>query len=304
MSRQTKQQVILQHLLGQAEQPHEQARYALEVLERERGAQLVSEALAALSASPVREGRPLLLRLYDYYDEASVKRDAGGNLRMAMLGALLQVTEPADRALAERAVVTYEFLPPGREECASGLRAAGLVLLSQLDPVLASFHCARLLLDVHTSRMSGEPATSAIRILARQGSHFPCQGHLLPLYCYLFAEAEAHPEVEAQCLRHLAQAPAGAVSSVLSHYTALISTGTGIPVPRHETKDDVALLGLLDLVLTSPALPHGKSSFVRFKPFFSSHSKLVPPPRPQRRSSALEQERNMAFVKENEEDVS
>ncbi len=36
------------------------------------------------------------------------------------------------------------------------------------------------------------------------------------------------------------------------------------------------------------ALPHGKSSFVRFKPLFSSDSALVSPPRPQRRSSALE----------------
>lgn len=55
------------------------------------------------------------------------------------------------------------------------------------------------------------------------------------------------PEVEAECLRHLAQTPAGIVESVLSHYTALVSIGTGIAVPRHEVKDDVALLGLLDL---------------------------------------------------------
>ena len=252
MSRQTRQQATLQRLRSLANQPDEQARYALEVLEREHGTQLVSEALAALTQSPVLEGRPLLLRLYEYYDEAGVKRDAGGDLRIAMLGALLPIAESGDRALAERAVATYEFLPPGREECASGLRSAGLVLLSQLDPVLASFHCARLLLDVHVSRMSGEPALSAIRLLARQGSHFPCQGHLLPLYSYLFAGREAHPEVEAECLRHLAPAPAGVVESVLSHYTALVSIGTGMAVPRHETKDDVALLGLLDLALASP----------------------------------------------------
>jgi len=52
------------------------------------------------------------------------------------------------------------------------------------------------------------------------------------------------------------------------------------------------------------ALPHGKSFFVRFKSLFSSDSELVSPPRPQRRPSALEQERNMAYVKEKEEDVS
>jgi hypothetical protein len=252
MSRQTKQQAVLQHLRSLANRPHEQAGYALKILERERGSQVVSEALEALTRAPVREGRPLLLRLYAYYDEASVKRDAGGDLRVAILGALLPIADPVDRALAERAVVTYEFLPPNREECAGGLRAAGLVLLSQLDPMLASFHCARLLVDFYTSRMSGEPAFSAIRILARQGSQFPSQGHLLPLFSYLFAGHASYPEVEAECLRHLAEAPAGAVSSVLSHYTALVSIGTGMAVPRHETRDDVALLGLLDLVLASP----------------------------------------------------
>lgn len=222
MSRQTKQRAALQHLRSLANQPYEQAGHALEILERERSTQVVSEALEALAHAPVREGRPLLLRLYTYYDKAGVKRDAG------------------------------EDLPPQREECAGDLRAAGLVLLSQLDPMLASFRCARLLVDVHTSRMSGEPAISAIRILARQGSPFPLQRHLLPLYSYLFAQDERLPEVEAECLRHLAGASASAVSSVLSYYTAPISIGTGIALPRYETRDDAALLGLLDLVLASP----------------------------------------------------
>jgi hypothetical protein len=45
-------------------------------------------------------------------------------------------------------------------------------------------------------------------------------------------------------------------------------------------------------------------SFVRFKLLFSSDSELVSSPRPQLHSSALEQQRNMAYVKEKEEDVS
>ena len=114
MSRQTKQQPSLQHLRSLANQPDEQARYALKVLERERGTQVVSESLEALTHSPMREGRSLLLQLYAYYDEAGVKCDAGGNLRVAILGALLPVAEAGDRALAEHAVTTYEFLPPNR----------------------------------------------------------------------------------------------------------------------------------------------------------------------------------------------
>jgi len=52
------------------------------------------------------------------------------------------------------------------------------------------------------------------------------------------------------------------------------------------------------------ALPHGKSSFVRFKYLFSSDSELVSPPSLQRRSSALEQEKNKSSVREKEEDSS
>jgi hypothetical protein len=249
MKKQTKQQAILHQLRSLANQPREQAHYALEVLERERGKQVASEALATLTNAPVQQGRPLLRQLYEYYDDAGVKRDAGGDLRIAIVGALLPIAEPQDQALAERAVSTYEFLPPNREECTSGLRTAGLVLLNNLDPVLASFHCTRLLVDGYTSRMSGEPAVGAVRLLASQVSHLPYQGHLLPLYSYLF-QYKCHPEVERECLRQLAKAPEGIVESILSHYTTRISVGTGTPVPRHEKKDDVVLLGLFDLLLT------------------------------------------------------
>ncbi len=47
-----------------------------------------------------------------------------------------------------------------------------------------------------------------------------------------------------------------------------------------------------------------KSSFVRFKHLFSSDSVLASPARPQLRLSALEQEQNKAYVRENEEDSS
>jgi hypothetical protein len=245
VNKQTKQQEMLHHFRSLTHQPDEQVRYALEILEREHGKQVVSEALAVVTHTPAAQARPILLRLYAYYDEAGVKRDAGGDLRTALLGALLPIADVRDQTLAERAITTYEFLPPAREECAGGLRAAGLVLLHNLDPVLASYHGTRLLVDAYTSRMSGEPAVSAARLLAGQGQ-------LLPLYSYLFAQHSSHAEVEAECLRHLGKAPAEIVKTVLSHYTAPTSIGTGIPVPRHETRDDVVLLGLFDLVLAFP----------------------------------------------------
>ena len=51
-------------------------------------------------------------RLYDYYDEAPIKRDAGGRLRGLILKALQPIAHATDRSLAEHAAMTYEFLPP------------------------------------------------------------------------------------------------------------------------------------------------------------------------------------------------
>lgn len=85
MKKQIKQQAILHQFRSLANQPREQAYYALEVLERERGKQVASEALASLINAPVPEGHPLLRQLYAYYDDAGVKRDAGGDLRIALI---------------------------------------------------------------------------------------------------------------------------------------------------------------------------------------------------------------------------
>lgn len=79
------------HLRSLVHQPDEQVQYALGILERERGKQVVSEALNVLIQRSIPQARPILLRLYAYYDEAGVKRDAGGDLRTALLGALLSI---------------------------------------------------------------------------------------------------------------------------------------------------------------------------------------------------------------------
>jgi hypothetical protein len=58
-----KQQEMLHHLRSLVHQPNEQARYALEVLERERGRQVLSEALNVLTHRSIPQARPILLRL-------------------------------------------------------------------------------------------------------------------------------------------------------------------------------------------------------------------------------------------------
>ncbi len=245
MSKQSKQQEFLYRLHSLADQPAEQVSYALATLDHERSKQFVSAALTVLTRTPVPQARPVLLRLYTYFDEVGIKRDAGGDLRTALLGALLPIAEPRDQTLAERAITTYEFLPPTREESTGGLRATGLILLFNLDTVLSHYHCTRLLVDVYTSHMSGEPAVSAARLLAEQRQ-------LLPLYSYLFTQHSGHAEVEAECLKHMTRAPTEIVETILSHYNTPISIGTGTPVPRHTTRDAVVLLGLFDLVLAFP----------------------------------------------------
>jgi hypothetical protein len=107
VNKQTKQQEMLRHLRSLVHQPDEQVRYALEILERERGKQVVSAALNVLTPRSIPQARPILLRLYAYYDEAGVKRDAGGDLRTALLGALLSIADTRDQALAEHALITY-----------------------------------------------------------------------------------------------------------------------------------------------------------------------------------------------------
>jgi len=250
VNKQAKQQATLQRLRGLADQPDEYIHYAMELLDQERGNQVVSAALAAVTATAPPGARPVLLRLYDYYDAAGVKRDAGGHLRTAILSALLPIAHPADWTLAEHATKTYEFLPPKHEESATGLRAAGLVLLNNLDPVLASYHCVRLLIDPHTSHMSGEPAVSAVRLLAKQVSPLPYQGHLLPLYVYvldsLLGSRESVPEAVGECLRSLTKAPASVVDGLFAQYTAYSPRTRRL---TYETKDDVELAGLFDLLL-------------------------------------------------------
>jgi hypothetical protein len=101
MNRSSKQQAILQQLRGLGNQPDEQVRYALELLEKERSSQqVVSAALAVVTRAVIPAARPVLLRLYDYYDAWGIKRDAGGTLRTLIIGGLLPIAEAADWTLA------------------------------------------------------------------------------------------------------------------------------------------------------------------------------------------------------------
>jgi hypothetical protein len=192
------------------------------------------EVLAELAPSPAR-GR--LLALYSTLDSGGGKNDAGGIVRAACLRALRPVAQRDDVALLERAALTVEFLPPGRQEVCAGLRAAALVVMAELDPDLAALHAVRLLRDPHENKMSGEPALTAARVLAAMEA-------VHALYDYALAPGDGAPEVVAECLRALAVVPRVLVEDLAARYVAQPATGPGAfiglaeaIVARHDTDE-------------------------------------------------------------------
>jgi hypothetical protein len=212
-----------------AESPDEQAVYALGVVERERNVDAVVAALEVLGKRADPSHRPALLRRYAYSDRDGSRRDPAGTIRIAILRVLRPLALPEDTALFERAVLTYEYL---YGEAAGDLRAAGLLALSEVDAARAGFHAVRLLTDEHTSTMSGEPALTAVRLLAAGEQS-------LPLYGYVLRDGPTISDVTAEALRSLTALPAALVPALVSRY--------------RESDDEIVLLGLFDLLLAHPA---------------------------------------------------
>jgi hypothetical protein len=219
--------------------PAAQAALATEIVAQEKDAAAVRAALEVLARRPNAAARPALLQRYDYFSADGVRRDAGGYLRAALLGALRPLARPEDLPRLEQAATTYEFLPPGRSEEGALLRATALPLLSDLDPELAAYHAARLLVDPHTSRLSGEPALTAVRVLAALGNRWPLYSFALHPFCPP-GLAVPVPEVLSECLRNLAGMPASRLPELIDRWG--------------QVEDEVVAVGLMDLVLEYPAL--------------------------------------------------
>lgn len=210
----------------------EQSAFAIEIVEREKDVQALRAALDVLRERPSHAARPALLARYATLAADGIKRDAGTYLRAAILQALRPLAQPADVPLLEQATATYEYLPPTRSEEAGLLRSTALVVLNEVDTSLAAFHAVRLLNDPETSPLSGEPALTAVRLLA-------AQDHRLPLYAYvLYQERLNQPrlsEVISECLKSLIGLPASLLPPVLERY--------------RDSTDEAVVVGLVDLAL-------------------------------------------------------
>jgi hypothetical protein len=195
------------------------------VLEKARTPEQVAAALEAIPESDPGL-RAALRRRYEAIATQRPQKDHGAGVRTVLLKALRPLAQQDEVPLLEAALWSYEF--PHDDEVAGGLRGAALVILNDLDPELAAFHAARLLSDPHTAD-SGEPALTAAQV-------FRQRDQVLPLYA--FAVQGGSGEVLAECLRQLAVAP------------------TSVVKPLAEAQlggmDEIALLGLIDLLIAHP----------------------------------------------------
>jgi hypothetical protein len=225
----------------------ERTALAIEIVADEKDVRALHAALEGLRERPAWEAKPALLERYAALAADGVKRDAGTYLRAAILQALRPLVQPADVPVLEQAAATYEYLPPGRSEEAGLLRSTALVVLNEVDGTLAAYHAVRLLNDPETSPLSGEPALTAVRLLA-------AQGNLLPLYAYVLAQARFQrpppplSEVISECLKSLAGMPPSLLPRVIAQY--------------QDSSDEAVLAGLVDLALDLGDQP-AAAQFVR-----------------------------------------
>ncbi len=232
---------LLKNLRELAEAPDEQAAYAVQLLDQANGIEVVRTAVGVLKKNP----RSALQELYWYYADNNGVRDPAAYTRSAILNALRQIMGVEDTELVVHAVSTYEFLPPMFTEEAALLRSTAIVLLAELDDVLTKFYATKLLADGYTEPMSGQPALTAVRVLA-------AMAELMPLYFYTCSQSGTLPEVTSECLRNLGDAPAAVITGLVKQYG--------------ESEDPAARVGLFELLLsgsTAPSHPEYLTNFLQ-----------------------------------------
>lgn len=243
---------VVEQLHSLADDPQQQAAYAVELLEGKHAKDVMQAALAVLADNPSPEAREPILRLYATYAANKGVRDQGAYFRRALVDALRPIARRDDAALFAAAAATYEFWPPDFAEDAVLLRAAGLVALAGVDEETARFHAARLLVDPYVQPMSGEPASSAARVLG-------ALGELTVLWSYVMAE---HPpqlaEVVGECLRQLLALPASLLPALIDRFGAPPAGPAAGRQPPSVAGQPAAQLGLVHLLIHHVDGPQGR----------------------------------------------
>jgi hypothetical protein len=150
---------------------------ALLMLSKSRKREIVDAALNALEDAP-ESARPILREAALYYFE-SPTHDKTVAAREKLLRLLTQIGNPDDKDIYLRGVNTYE-VQPLLGEVAHNLRAVALVGLALADSPLGNIYATKLLSEIEqTSVFNGEPAVTAVNLLARQEITLPIYQYLL-----------------------------------------------------------------------------------------------------------------------------
>ncbi|MDQ3541291.1 MAG: hypothetical protein M3440_11425, partial [Chloroflexota bacterium] len=205
-----------------AEDPDRQRAAAMKLVHKSRHPDIVRAALAILRDAEDPDLRPFLHEKYDWCDASPERNDSGGIIRAAIVRTIQPIVHIDDLPILQRALASYQML--GLYELCAELRAAALLALNDLDPDLAALYAARFLTDPLNSN-SGEPALSAVRLLAAQRE--------LPSLVSVASWGTGNPEVIAEALRNLTDLPASMVPLLLAQY--------------RDSDDEQILLGLFDL---------------------------------------------------------
>ncbi len=197
---------------------------AIDLVERSRDLEVLRAALVVLADERDPALRPLLHRTYAQCEVSPAKRDSSGFIRAEVVRALHPIIHVDDEPLLLRALTTYQ--KQGMYELCAELRAAALRAMNDLDPDTAALFAARFLHDPLTS-FSGEPAITAIRLLA-------AQQRLEPLFA-LASWEERNGQLLGEALRNLVDLRADLVDLLVERH--------------HDSDDEQVTVGLFDLLL-------------------------------------------------------
>jgi hypothetical protein len=218
--------------------PDERRAMAIDLVERSRDLEVLRAALAVLAEERDPELRTMLHQKYAWCEASPVKRDSSGFIRADIVRALHPIVQPADDALLVRALTTYQM--QGMYELCAELRAAALRAMSDLDPDTAALFAARFLTDPLTS-FSGEPALTAIRLLA-------AQQRLEPVFA-LASWEQGSGQILAEALRNLVDLRAELVDLLVERYLS--------------SEDAQVTIGLFDLLLGHAERPRWHDTILR-----------------------------------------
>lgn len=194
--------------------------------------------------------REAMLSLYAWLDGSGPTRDLNAGTRIQILKALRSAEMHAPLDVLLRGVVTIERAPPAGLDEAAGLRAAALISLLDVAQELTGFHAARLLIDAETSPFSGEPAVTAVTVLATLDRHEP-------LYAYAMQTPPGQTEVVVEVLNALIETPEVIVRDVVQHLLQFDDEPVEAAVYELVLKrDDPAWTALLTTFLAGELRPH------------------------------------------------